>query len=372
MKSHAAILREAPGKWEVVELEVEEPRQDEVMVKLAACGLCHSEVHLASGNFPNEVWPVCGGHEGAGTVVAVGPNTKGYAEGDHVVLTALPSCGRCRFCASGQANLCDLSVNLLSGARMDDPTSFRFSFQGKPVAQFVGISCFSEYTTTGLSQVVKIDQDIPLDKASLVGCAVQTGWGAAKNMAQSQPGDTVIVMGVGGTGSFALQGALHSGATNVIAVDPVASRREAAEQLGATHSCAHVDEAAGIARELTNGQGADATIVTVGDLKGEHVAQALASIRKGGTAVVSGLGPATDIGVPISMFDLILSQKRLQGSMYGAMSGNADIPKLLNMYTAGQLKLDEVITARYSLDQINEGYDALADGSNVRGVIIFD
>lgn len=372
MRSRAAIVRSVGAKWEIVELEVEAPRQNEVMVKLAGCGLCYSEMHLIHGDFPSNHFPVCGGHEGAGVVVAVGPHTTGFAEGDHVVLNVLPSCGRCRFCASGQGNLCDLSAHLLTGARHEDPTSFRMSLDGSPVAQFVGISCFSEYTTVSITQAVKINKDIPLDKACLVGCGVQTGWGSAVNMADTKPGATVIVMGVGGVGSFALQGALHAGATNVIACDPVPMKREAAEQLGATHSAAHIDEASEIARSLTNGQGADATIVTVNHYEPEYVAQALASVRKGGTAVVTTVAGAADVGVPISMFDLTLSQKRLQGSMYGGMASMWDVPRLLEMYQQGQLKLDEVITTRYALDQVNEGYADLEAGRNVRGVIIFD
>ncbi|HEX4110850.1 MAG TPA: NDMA-dependent alcohol dehydrogenase [Solirubrobacteraceae bacterium] len=372
MKTRGAILREIPGRWDIVELDLDAPRQNELTVKLVGSGLCHSEVHLMSGNFPNEVLPVCGGHEGAGVVVEVGPNTPGFQKGDHVVLSALPACGRCRFCNMGQTNLCDLNAHLLSGARFDDPGSYRMSLDGRPVAQFVGISCFSQYTTVNIAQAVKVEADVPLDKACLVGCAVATGWGSAVNMASPQPGDTVIVMGVGGIGSFALQGAMHAGATNVIACDPVAFKREAAEQLGATHSAAHIDEAAEIARSLTNGQGADATIIAVGDLQSEYVGQALASIRKGGTTVVTGIGPADEIGAPISLFDLTLSQKRLQGSMYGGTSFLRDVPRLLHMYIKGQLNLDQVITRTYTLDQVNEGYDAMAAGTNVRGVIVFE
>lgn len=371
MKTRGAVLRQAPGRWEVTDLDLDEPRQNEIMVKLAACGLCHSEVHLAAGNFPNDHYPVCGGHEGAGEVVDVGPNTAGWEVGDHVVLAALPSCGRCRWCASGQANLCDLNANLMTGARYGVPDDFRMSSGGEPVAQFVGISCFAEHTTVDVAQAVKIAPDIPLERACLVGCAVQTGWGAAANFAEIKPGHTVIVMGVGGVGCFAVQGAAHMGATNVIACDPVALRRETAEQIGATHSAESIDEATEIAQRLTNGQGADATIITVGDLKSEHVGQGLASIRKGGTTVAVGLGPATDVGVPISMFDLTLSQKRLQGAMYGGMSGNADVPRLLGMYAQGQLKLDEVITKEYALNEINDGYDALLAGSTVRGIVTF-
>jgi S-(hydroxymethyl)glutathione dehydrogenase/alcohol dehydrogenase len=179
-------------------------------------------------------------------------------------------------------------------------------------------------------------------------------------------------MGVGGVGSFSVQGALHSGATNVIAVDPEPRRLKSAETVGATHGCSTIEEAHEIACGLTAGQGADATIVTVGTLKPQHVSQALASVRKAGTVVVAGLGPFDEIGVPINMFELILSQKRLQGSMYGGSSPFRDVPRFLDMYVHGQLLLDEVVTRTYTLDEVNLAYAHLEAGDNVRGVITFD
>jgi S-(hydroxymethyl)glutathione dehydrogenase/alcohol dehydrogenase len=372
MRTDAAILRELGARWEVVELDLDEPRQNEVTVQLVGSGLCHSEVHVASGEMSVSHLPVCGGHEGAGVVVAVGPNTPGFAEGDHVVLAALPSCGRCRWCQGGQSNLCDYNQHLMSGARFEDPDSYRMHLDGEPVGQLVGLGAFSRYTTVSTVSVVKIDPDLPLDRACLVGCAVSTGWGSAVNMAAVEPGQTVIVIGVGGIGAFAVQGAVHGGATSVIAVDPILTKHERIEQLGATHTCAHIDEAAEIARSLTRGQGADSTIVCVGHLERETLSQALASIRKGGTVVVTGLGDQRALDYPLSLADLTLSQKRIQGSMYGGMSVGRDVPRLLHMYARGQLKLDEVITTRYRLEQINDGYDDMAAGRNIRGIIVFD
>jgi NDMA-dependent alcohol dehydrogenase len=371
MRTRGAILREIPGKYEIVDLELDEPRQGEIMVKVVASGMCHSDDHIATGDLPSETLPMCSGHEGAGVVVQVGPNTPGWAEGEHVVLSCLPSCGRCRWCAIGMGNLCDLSANLLKGARFDDPDSFRMSLDGVPVGQWCGISTFSQYTTVGVTSAVKIDPSIPLESACLVGCAVNTGWGSAVNIAEVKPGDTVIVMGIGGIGAFALQGALHAGASNVIAVDPVALKRDMATTLGATHTVGHIDEAADLARSLTNGQGADSTIITVGLLDLEYVTQAFASIRKAGSCVVTSLGPATDFGVPISAFELTLYQKRLLGSMFGGVAPMRDVVKMLEMYQAGRLKLDEVITTRYTLDEVNQGYADMHAGKNVRGVIQF-
>jgi S-(hydroxymethyl)glutathione dehydrogenase/alcohol dehydrogenase len=243
---------------------------------------------------------------------------------------------------------------------------------GRPVGQQCGISTFSEYTTASVHSAVKISADIPLKAAALVGCGVPTGWGSAVNSAQVRPGATVIVMGIGGIGVNALQGARHAGASTVIAVDPVPFKREKAAEFGATHAFETIEEAADFARSRTNGQGADATIVTIGVVKGEHVAQALASIRKAGTVVLTGLGDIAAVGAPIALGDLTLMQKRLQGSLFGQSNPRHDIPSLLRMYQAGQLKLDELVTREYNLDQVAEAYEDMHGGRNIRGIVVFD
>ena len=368
VKTRVAVLTQAPGKWEVVEADLDEPRQGELQLKMVASGLCHSDDHLATGDLPVGSFPYAGGHEGAGVVEAVGPNTPGWEEGDHVVLSFLPGCGKCRWCASGMQNLCDLGALLLAGTRQDG--SCRLSLDGQPVAQMCGISTFAEHTVVSVDSAVKISKDLPLDKACLTGCGVGTGWGSAVNSAEVQPGDTVIVMGIGGIGINAVQGAAHAGASNVIAVDPLEFKREKAQQMGATHAVASIEEADELAKSFTNGQGADSAIVTVGVLKPEHVSQAFAAIRKAGTVVVTGLGNAMDVGVPISLFELTLFQKRLQGSLFGASSPSRDILKMLQLYTDGKLKLDELVTRTYTLDEINDGYADMHEGKNLRGVII--
>ena len=312
MKTRGAVIKSAPGEYEVVDLDLDEPRAGELTVKLAASGLCHSDDHVATGDIPVGVYPFCGGHEGSGVVERVGPNTPGFEVGDHVVFSFLPGCGRCRWCASGMQNLCDLGAGLLAGARWDDPTSYRMTLDGQPVGQMCGISTFSEYTTVATDSTVKIHPELPLDKACLVGCGVGTGWGSAVNSANVQPGETVIVMGVGGIGINAVQGAAHAGASNVIAVDPLPFKREKAMELGATHAVETMEEATEIAKGLTNGQGADSAIVTVGVVKPEYVGQAMASIRKAGTVVVTALGNIADTTpLPVSLADLTLFQKRL-------------------------------------------------------------
>lgn len=372
MKTRGAVVRSAPGEYEVVDLDLEEPRSGEVTVKLAASGLCHSDDHIATGDIPVGMYPFCGGHEGSGVVEQVGPNTRGFEVGDHVVFSFLPGCGRCRWCASGMQNLCDLGAGLLSGGRWDDPTSYRMSLDGAPVGQMCGISTFSEYTTVATDSTVKINKDLPLDKACLAGCAVGTGWGSAVNSAGVQPGETVIVMGVGGIGINAVQGAAHAGASNIIAVDPLPFKREKAMELGATHAVETMEEATDLAKGFTNGQGADSAIVTVGVTKPEHVAQAFSAIRKAGTCVVTGLGNVADTSaLPISIAELTLYQKRLQGAMFGASSPSKDIPRLLQLYADGKLKLDELVTRTYTLDEVAQGYKDMHAGTNLRGVIVF-
>jgi NDMA-dependent alcohol dehydrogenase len=373
VETRGAIIREAPSKFEVVDLISDDPRSGEIQVKLGASGLCHSDDHLATGDLPMGHYPMTGGHEGAGVVTAVGPNTKGFEEGDHVVFSFLPACGRCRWCASGQSYLCDLGAGLLIGARFDDPESFRFTLSdGTTVGQMCGLGTFAGVTTVNVESAVKIPKDIPFEVACLTGCGVGTGWGSSVTAADVQPGETVIIMGIGGIGINAVQGAAYAGASHVIAVDPVAFKREKAQEFGATETFENMEEAAEFARSVTNGQGADKAIVTVGVTKGEHIGQAFSAIRKAGTVVVTGLGDATEVGLPIALAELTLFTKEIKGAMFGDQNPHADILKMLRLYQEGNLKLDELITKRYSLDEINQGYEDMHAGKNIRGVIIYD
>jgi Zn-dependent alcohol dehydrogenase len=234
-----------------------------------------------------------------------------------------------------------------------------------------GISTFCEYTTVSTDSAVKVPDDTPLEAACLLGCSVGTGWGAAVNTGEVRPGDTVIIMGVGGIGANAVQGAAHAGASNVIAVDPVPFKRESAESLGATHSVATMDEALQIAQGFTNGQGADVAIVTVGVTNGGHVAEAFNAIRKQGTVVVTGLGDITEVGCPIPISQLTLFEKKLKGSLFGSSNPSSDIPRMLELYRAGHLKLDELRTTTYGLDDIARGYEDMHAGKNIRGVVVY-
>lgn len=370
MKTKAAIVREVPSKWEIVEVDLDEPRQGEVLVKLTASGICHTDQHVATGALPSGTYPICGGHEGAGVVEQVGPDTPDLEPGDHVVFSFIPGCGRCRWCASGMQNLCDSGARILEGDRVSEPGSFRMHLDGQPVAQLSGISTFAEHTVASVLSTVKVPRDIPLDKACLVGCGVGTGWGSAVNAGGVRPGDTVIVMGVGGVGINAVQAARHAGASHVIAVDPVELKRKKALELGATETYVEIGEATDAARGYTNGQGADVAIVTVGTTTGEHVAQAFSAVRKAGTVVVTGAGGG--VGIPVALTELVVMQKRIQGALFGASSPSSDILKWLRLYQEGSLKLDELITRTYTLDQLNDGFDDMMSGRNLRGIVRYD
>jgi S-(hydroxymethyl)glutathione dehydrogenase/alcohol dehydrogenase len=325
---------------------------------------------MATGDMPSMKLPMCGGHEGAGIVEAIGSGVTSVAPGDHVVLSFIPGCGRCRWCASGQQNLCDSGAMLLAGCQLDG--SFRMHKDGTDIGQMAMISTFSEYTVVPSISCVKIPEDIPFAEACLVGCGVPTGWGSAVKGAGIEPGDVTIVMGVGGVGINSVQGAKHAGASRIIAVDPVALKRETALQLGATDAVETIGQAAQLAQEVTNGQGADNAIITIGVTRGEHIGQAFDAVRKGGTIAVVGIGPVSDMNIPVSPFILTLFQKRIQGVLYGSLSPSKDILRLLSMYQAGQLKLKELVTRTYTLDQVNEGYADMHAGKNIRGVITFD
>lgn len=369
VKTKAALLQRQPGKWEIVEAELDEPEEGEVLVKMAYAGLCHSDDHLAKGDIPLSL-PRNGGHEGSGTVERVGPGVKALSVGDHITTSFVAPCGQCRWCTSGMQHLCDSGSTYLTGSMPDG--TFRMHHQGKPVGKGGALGTFSEWNVFAERSCIKIQDNIPLDAACLLGCGVPTGWGSAVHAAQVAPGDVVIVMGIGGIGANALQGARHAAAARIIAVDIVASKREKALEFGATDFVTDMGDATELARSLTNGQGADSAIVTIGKIDAESIALAFSSIRKAGTVAVTSQGAVASSGIPISHFELSMYQKRIQGVLYGNSSPRREVPRLLTLYAEGLLKLDELITARYTLEQINEGYQDMLDGKNIRGVIDFD
>jgi S-(hydroxymethyl)glutathione dehydrogenase / alcohol dehydrogenase len=368
MKTKGAILWGVGEDWKIEDIEIGDPVAGEVQIQLEVAGMCHSDHHIVTGATPMPSYPVIGGHEGAGVITKVGPEVHDLEVGDHVVLSFVPSCGRCPACVSGNMALCDLGAGLLSGQAISDGT-FRIQSKGENVIPMCLLGTFSPYMTVHQSSVVKIDKSIPFEVAALVGCGVPTGFGSSTHVAEVKAGDTVAIMGVGGVGMSALQGAVVSGARRVIAIDPVEFKREQAIKFGATHTYASAQEAMGGMFELTEGRMADKTIITVGEMKGEYVEEALTLTGKGGTVVVTAMGHMLDFDVKMNCFLLSMLQKTVKGCIFGGGNARQDIPFLLELYKSGQLNLDDMVTRTYSLDEVNQGYKDMLEGRNIRGII---
>jgi S-(hydroxymethyl)glutathione dehydrogenase/alcohol dehydrogenase len=366
MKTTAAVLWEMGGKWEVEEVELDPPAAGEVLVELAASGLCHSDEHLVTGDLP-VAYPMVGGHEGAGRVLEVGPGVTDVAVGDPVVLTFLPSCGRCSYCVRGYPNLCNDGAGATLGPQLDG--TYRFHGRGEDIGQMCLLGTFAKHTVVPVKSVVKIDEGFPLHLAALVGCGVTTGFGSAVRTAELRAGDTAVVIGVGGIGANAIQGARIAGCRYVVAVDPVEFKREKATEFGATHVAASMDEAWNVVSEITRGQLADAAILTTGTAEGSYLQPALQLVGKKGRVVITALGHPDEETASISLLDLTLYEKQVRGSLFGSSSGQHDVPRLLELANLGQLKLAELITREYTIEQVNQGYEDMREGRNIRGLI---
>ncbi|MEI8286307.1 MAG: NDMA-dependent alcohol dehydrogenase [Actinomycetes bacterium] len=370
MKTKAAVLWEVNAPWSVEEIELDDPKSGEVLVKLVASGMCHSDEHLTTGDLPFGL-PIIGGHEGAGIVEKVGEGVSWLEPGDHVIFGFIPSCGRCPSCSTGHQNLCDLGAAMGLGMKITDGTS-RHHAQGKDVGLMCMLGTFAHHTVVNEASCIKVEKDVPLEKACLLGCGVVTGWGSAVYAADVAPGDTVVVVGAGGIGSNAIQGARLAGAKRIIAVDPVEFKREKAMEFGATHTAASMEEALPLLQELTWGTMANKVIMTMGVGDGQLMGQAMALAAKRGRVVVTNIHPALEMGgAAMSLLDLTLMEKQVVGSLFGSGNPRADIPKLLSMWREGQLDLDGLITKTYTLDQINDGYQDMRDGKNIRGVLVY-
>ena len=370
--SRAAVLTELGGDWQIHDLSVDRPRAGEVLVEMAYAGLCYSDEHVRFGKVA--ALPVVGGHEGSGVVVETGPGVTGLSEGDHVALTFVAVCGKCHWCASGRANLCQSSG---SGGRMADG-SFRFHGAGpdipaEGIGGFCGLGTFSQHAVVSQNSCVKVDPAIPLTAVALVSCGVLTGWGAAVYTARTRVGDTVVVIGAGGIGLNAVQGARQAGAAVIIAVDPVLAKRDLALTLGATHAVATVPESAAVAAARNPvPRGADTVIVAVGNLTSATVTDAFRAAGRGGTIVIAGLShDPMELNVQIPGTVLAATERRVVGCFFGSTNPVRDVPLLLGEYQRGRLQLDQLISRRYQLDEVSAGYADLASGRNVRGLIEF-
>ncbi|WP_066946384.1 NDMA-dependent alcohol dehydrogenase [Microtetraspora fusca] len=366
MTTRAAICREPGRPWEITDVELDEPRANEVRIKFMAAGLCHSDDHIQKGDAAMR-FPVVGGHEGAGIVDAVGESVTRVAVGDHVVCSFIPACGACRYCSTGRQNLCDAGKNASTGMFPDD--SFRFHLDGEDLGGLCVLGTFSEYAVVSEFSCIRIPDDIPFEIGALVGCGVPTGWGSAVYAAGVRAGDTVVVYGSGGVGSNAVQGARFAGAKNVVVVDPVPFKREMAKVFGATHTFADAREAHEFVVETTWGELADHAIITVGVLHDEVIEHALNVVGKSGQVTVTAVGNGSLDAHPGM---LIGYQRRVQGAIFGGCNPLHDVPRLLELYRSGDLKLDELITRTYRLDEVNQGYQDMLDGKNIRGVIVHE
>lgn len=362
----AALLIEPGVPFAVEDVDVEKPQTGEVLVRMAACGVCHSDWHLMTGATKHPT-PVVPGHEGAGVVEAVGPGVSRVKPGDHVILNWAPNCGHCFYCLRDKPNLCQTYVEPIWAGTMMDGTT-RLCWQGRPVYVFSALGAFAELAVVPQETCIPVRKEIPLKAASLVGCAVATGVGAVIRTAKVEPGSSVVVFGCGGVGLNILQGAALAGAEKIIAVDRSEAKMNLARQFGATHTLLANEHTIEAVKELTCGRGADYSFEAVGVTVVQE--EAVAAARPGGAAVFVGLAPmGTNTNIPGSV--LARTEKVVMGSYYGSVNTTRDFPLLIDLYLAGKLKLDELVTREYALEQINEAYAHMLSGETARGVVVF-
>ncbi len=365
MKTRAAVLHKGGEPWEITGLDLDDPKANEVLVRMEAAGLCHSDEHIRRTGTAR--LPLVGGHEGAGVIEAAGPGVTRVKVGDRVACSYIPVCGTCRYCSTGKQNLCDAGKNAAIGCLVDE--TFRFHRGGEDLGGMCVVGSFSQYAVLSEWSCVKIEDYVPFEIAALVSCGVTTGFCSATIAGDVQPGDTVVIFGTGGVGMNAVQGARYAGGKYVIAIDPVEYKLERAKEFGATHTFADPVKAKDVLIDLTRGQLADKVICTVGDMNNDVVKAAVDMTGKAGTIVITGVG-YYDMVLPGGI--LIGYHRRMQGSLFGGANPLYDIPKILGLWHAGDIKLSELVSRRYTLDQINEGYQDLLEGKNIRGVIIHE
>ncbi|PRZ41591.1 S-(hydroxymethyl)glutathione dehydrogenase/alcohol dehydrogenase [Antricoccus suffuscus] len=371
IKSQAAILRNLHEDWSVEEITLDSPKHGEVLVELAATGLCHSNEHIRTGDLPG-LLPMIPGHEGAGVVQEIGPGVDHLKVGDHVVTMFVPSCGRCEMCVGGHQNLCDSNASIGKGLQLFDGTARHHAADGTDLATESRVGSGARHTVLHSTACVKIPDDIPLNRACLLGCGVVTGFGSAVYAGGGiKPGETAIIVGAGGVGANAVQGARLAGAEQIVAVDPVPWKLEQAKKFGATHGAASLDEAFELVREITHGTMGHQVIMTMGVGDGSTMMKVSALVGKRGRIIITNIHPAAETQVNLSMMEIAVYEKQIHGSLYGSTNPRSAIPRLLRLYRNGQLDLDGLVTKTYSLEQINEGFTDMLEGRNIRGVIEF-
>jgi len=367
MRIEAAVLHQVGGPFVVEELDLQAPGPGEVLVRMAASGVCMSDWHLVTGDTRHPL-PVVPGHEGSGVVEEVGAGVDHLAPGDPVVLCWAPSCGHCFYCLEGRPSLCGTYVEPIWAGTMLDGTT-RLSRNGAPVYHFSGIATFAEATVVPAVSCVKIDRDVPLVSAALVGCAVTTGVGAVTRTVRVRPGDSVVVIGAGGVGLSIVQAARLVGAGEVIAVDRVPARAARARELGATRALGADEDQVAAVRAVTGGRGADWVFEAIGLPAVQE--QALELVRPGGTLVLVGLSPmGSATNFPSAL--LTRQEKSVVGSYYGTAWAERDFPRYLGWARSGRLRLEEMVDRTYALGEINQAYADLRGEKVGRGVVVFD
>lgn len=365
MKIRAAVFHAVGQPFEVREVDLGSPEAGEVLVQMKAVGVCHSDWHLMTGATKHPL-PAVVGHEGAGVVAAVGEGVVSLSVGDHVSLNWAPNCGHCFYCEHGRPSLCGAYVEPIWAGTMQDGTT-RLSMDGQPLYHYSSLACFADYAVVSEACCIRVSSSTPFEIAAVVGCAVATGVGSVLNTAHVLPESSVAVYGVGGVGLSTVMGAVLAGASTIVAVDPLETRRAAAVDLGATHACAP-SEAVELIRSLTDGRGADYVFEAVGIPSVQE--ECLRAARPGGTVVFSGISPmgsATNLPGAV----LVREEKTVMGSYYGTCDPARDFPLYLRYYEEGKLPLDKLVTKRYSLEEINEAYADMLSGVTARGVVVF-
>lgn len=367
MRIRAAVFNESGEPFEIETLDLAAPKENEVLVRVAAAGVCHSDWHLMTGATRHPV-PVVPGHEGAGVVEAIGPGVTRVKPGDHVALNWAPNCGHCFYCLNGRPSLCETYMGPLWAGTMMDGTT-RLSLDGRPVYHFSALACFADHTVVPEVCCVPLDKSVPLPVAALIGCAVTTGVGAALNTAAVRPGSSVLVYGAGGVGLSIIMGAKLAGAARIFAVDTREAKGDIALSFGATDFLMAGPHVVSDVRQATGGRGADYVFEAIGLPAVQE--ECLEAVRPGGLVVLAGVSP---MGSATNLPGAILTrqEKTVTGSYYGSANTARDFPLYAGLYERGLLDLDRLISGTYTLDLINEAYADMLSGEIARGVIVFE
>ena len=366
IKVKAAVLLQTREKLQVEQLELEAPHANEVMVEIAATGVCHTDLSVYQAVLSSPL-PVVLGHESSGTVTALGSNVTTLAVGDKVVLSLLAQCGTCFYCSHSQPVLCESGQTAMLRGTLSDGTT-RFRWNGKPVYQLTGLGTFAQRVVVPAASAVRIPDSLPLTQAALLGCGVITGFGAAVNTAKVAVGESVAVLGCGGVGLNAVQGARISGASMIIAIDPHEDRLALAKSLGATHTLIPGKGLVDKIRAMTSGRGVEVALEVAG--RQETIDDAIRMTRRGGRVVIVS-APGKDVMVNIPAFGgLVMTEKSIRGSLYGSAHVQRDVRRLISLYESGQLHLDKLVSATFSLDDINEAMAYCVSERGGRAIVI--